>query len=726
MEKSYVHNQLDETYHTYLKYALFAVIIYCASQFVRMSSADNELIAQVIISNCILNTFASVALLALLRFGPHRLKLGHAYGFFIAGLLTATSLRTAIAADDPSMFLAALVVLLGAACTMFQVRWFALTYIAIGATFIYTRLFISQEDVGYAQNSIILATFALSLALFVSRRYLQIQALTAKWNAMRSEEALKEELTRRIATEQELMSARERLQVVMDQAPIGMFWKNENLEYMGCNQNFAEVHGFSSEQDIQGKVDEQIYDDQNLVGSFRDIESTIIESDEPLLNRVEHFCRVDGIWSNLGTGTPTGPDSLYYECSRVPLHDADGCVIGILGTVENVTEKIVTNEQEAQMVQRLLNAQKFESLGSLSGGIAHEFNNILVGVMGNADYLKTKLDEDSKLHKQIDGVIESAQRASHLVQQMLLYSGQREIQKDWLDLNQMVEDMQNMIGAMISKKVRVEFERASIPLDTIADAGQLRQVLVNLVMNASEAMKENEGVITIRTGSTDSTKTATDGTHQSIYVEVSDNGEGMDEETLQRIFDPFFSTKFLGRGLGMAAVQGIVHAHDGSIEVKSSPGAGTTIRVSLPGTNSPSERETAPELLPIALRAEWGGKVLLIDDEEMVLDVTSSMLTRMGFEVTSAVDGEEGLQRFNENGNDWAFLIVDRTMPKLSGEQIIATIREQSADVPIIVCSGFSDVDLDDSILNDTMIKTLNKPFQQRDLNECLRSLLKT
>lgn len=725
LDKQYKDDHLDQTFFTYLKYGLGGVVLYCILQIFRSFSQDTEVLASSLLTNGIINIVVSTLLLVLLFFGPKRPHLAHGYAFFIAGMLTATSLRTALLVGDPALFLPTLVVLLGASCMMLRAGWFAATFLMIGGTYLYTRLFLPQDEVSFAQNSIPLATMALSIALFASRRHLQTQALTAQWKVSQSEAALKEELDRRIATEKELMQARERLKVVMDQVPIGIFWKDEKGNYVGCNKIFLELQGFQSEEDILGKTIDEVYPNEGTLPSIHDLERFVIQDGVPVMNRVDHLYRIEGKLTYAGDLAETNQNSVYIERSRVPLHGTDGKVVGILGTMEDVTSAVLAKKQEAQMEQRMLNAQKFESLGSLSGGIAHEFNNILVGVMGNADFMRMKLEPESKLHKQVDAVIDSAQRASRLVQQMLLYSGRREIQREWLDLNPLIEDMQNMLGAMVSKNVTLEIVTASEGPSTVADGSQLRQVLVNLVMNAAEAIEEDDGSITVRTG-TDSPDALPDsGSVPPVFLEVSDSGAGMDGETRHRIFDPFFSTKFMGRGLGMAAVQGIVHAHDGVVNVESSPGHGTTIRVILPGVGSEVSRsDLADASAPVLTQpSHRSGKVLPVDDEDIVVQVTSSMLRNMGYSVTVATDGQMGLQRFEEANHNWALLIVDRTMPKMSGEQLITEIRKQSIDVPIVICSGYSDSDLGETILRDSMTRTLNKPFQQHDLEACIQTL---
>lgn len=653
----------------------------------------------------------------------------HAYGFSIAGLLIAAGLHTIIATADPSNVLGLLVIGLAAGCAMYAISWFALTFGLIVTTYVYVSWYYPNMPAFMNHTSTAYAAIVLTVVIFFSRRFSQIRILQAMDATGQASEALKQQLAAREAAESGLLEAEERLRFVMDQVPIGIFWKNADGCYLGCNQEFANNFDAEDANAIVGQTDHDIYNNGVITEKLARIEERVIQTGETAIDVLEQSIAPNITWTLHNESDPVNSTHRYVRFCRVPMHDSEGAAIGILGTLKDVTDEILTKFRESEMEQRLMNAQKFESLGALSGGIAHEFNNILVGVLGNADYIKMKLPETSNMHKNLDGVIESAQRASQLIQQMLMYSGRRELQEGRLNLNELILDMDGIIRASISKRHRVKYDLGQALPPFTADSGQIRQMIVNLLMNASESMGNRDGEIIVRTGTGTIDPAATDDEglrRKSVFVEIADTGCGMDEETKARIFDPFYTTKFMGRGLGMSAVRGIVHVHDGVIQVESEPGEGTTVRVYLVIEEVEAESIETPMLGSPARdtqEAKHEGTVLLIDDEEMVIEVTSYMLESMGYKVATAQNGEDGLRTFDELRDELKCVIIDRTMPRMNGEKVVEAIRKRTNDIPIILCSGYSDEDLSDDIRNDRKTVTLGKPFQQSDLESSIQTL---
>ena len=300
-----------------------------------------------------------------------------------------------------------------------------------------------------------------------------------------------------------------------------------------------------------------------------------------------------------------------------------GRVVRIFGAGQDITERKQAEEEREHLQAQVLHAQKLESLGVLAGGIAHDFNNLLTAILGNADLALMDLPADSPVRQSLAEIGKAARRASELSNQMLAYSGRGRFIVGPINLSDLVREMGELLGVSISKKAIVEYDLAPNLSATIADAAQLRQVVINLITNASEALGEQEGTITLRTRAVQVEQKQlaeaylSEGASGGRYVslEVSDTGCGMDEATKARIFDPFFTTKFAGRGLGLAAVLGIVRGHQGAIKVDSTPGVGTTFTVLFPCTEQPVEPVAQTES-PEALPQGAGSTIPVVDDEE--------------------------------------------------------------------------------------------------------------
>ena len=299
-------------------------------------------------------------------------------------------------------------------------------------------------------------------------------------------------------------------------------------------------------------------------------------------------------------------------------------------------------------------AQKLESLGVLAGGIAHDFNNILMAIIGNADLALMRINKESPAVENLHRIEQAAARAADLAKQMLAYSGKGKFVVENVDLNTLLEEMLHMLEVSISKKavLRLNLHQPLPPVE--ADATQMRQIVMNLVINASEAIGDKSGVIAITTGCMDCDRNylkdvwldenLADGLY--VYLEIADTGCGMDKETLAKLFDPFFTTKFTGRGLGMAAVLGIVRGHKGAIKVYSEPGRGTTFKILLPASGRPAELFNGDSHTD-----DWqgSGTVLLVDDEETVRGIGAEMLKELGFTAITAGDGREAVEIFKSS-----------------------------------------------------------------------------
>jgi len=385
-------------------------------------------------------------------------------------------------------------------------------------------------------------------------------------------------------------------------------------------------------------------------------------------------------------------------------------------------------EAERRMLeQQLLHAQKLESLGVMAGGIAHDFNNILTAIIGNADLAIMRLSPESPVLDNLQRIEKAAGRAADLARQMLAYSGKGKFVVESIDLNRLVEEMGHMLEASISKKalLRYNFSR---PLPAVnVDATQIRQIVMNLVINASEAIGERSGVITITTGCQECTESylrdtwLADPIPEGLYVflEVTDTGCGMEREILEKIFDPFFTTKFTGRGLGMAAVLGIIRGHKGAIKISSEPDKGSSFKMLLP-----VGEKTAELFSDIATADAWqgSGTVLLVDDEETVRAIGSEMLRELGFEVVTATDGRDALEVYRSR-SDIRMVVMDLTMPHLDGEQCFRELRRLDPDIKIIISSGFSEHEVARKFAGNGLVGVIQKPYKLSELKEAVRNL---
>ena len=418
------------------------------------------------------------------------------------------------------------------------------------------------------------------------------------------------------------------------------------------------------------------------------------------------------------------------------LRDAGGRIVSVLSLVEDVTERVQAEnaaraaiEDRASIERKLKEAQKLESLGVLAGGIAHDFNNLLTGILGNASMAATKLGRGSPAQNCLDQIEVAATRAAELCKQMLAYSGKGRFLVRNLDLNGVVRETTDLLRISIGKNVALQFDLVPSLPQVLADCTQMRQVIMNLVLNAAESFGDRSGVIRVSTGVMHADRAYFSAAHLSpdlpagkyVYMDVADEGCGMPPEVMERIFDPFFTTKFAGRGLGLAAVLGIVRGHRGALKVESRTGEGTVFRILLPVA------EGSPEV-PRKVRPApaWRGKgvALVVDDEEILRTVTTEMLESLGFRVITAVDGEDGVEKFIQNSDDISVVLLDLTMPRKDGVQALREMLLIRPDVRTVLMSGYSEQEAVARFTDKKLAGFLQKPFRLADLAEKLQQAL--
>jgi two-component system cell cycle sensor histidine kinase/response regulator CckA len=430
----------------------------------------------------------------------------------------------------------------------------------------------------------------------------------------------------------------------------------------------------------------------------------------------------------------------YYEDSYYPIRNEEG-VIGLACYLTDITERrraehelegyrtrleeLVerrTAELEAAHAQ-LLHVQKLESLGVLAGGVAHDFNNLLAVILGRAELAASTLPRDSAAHPHLTLVQETALEARMLTKQLLGYSGKGKLMVQKVELNGLIESMMQLLRASISRAVSLTFEGDPAPQHAEADITQLRQVVLNLVTNAAEAIGDSVGRVTIRTRTQDIETAYLTRTRAQppvapgsyAVIEVEDNGCGMDERVRSKLFDPFYTTKFAGRGLGLAAVLGIVAGHRGSIAVKSTVGVGSTFAVLLPSVGAGHVQPKVSTAPPIQ-RSERRGMLLVIDDERAVRAMTAVSLESAGHVVLTAASGREGAAIFASRREEIELVLLDLTMPETNGEQTLRVLQSIDPKVSVLVMTGYAEDEVHERFLPDELAGFLSKPFARDEL----------
>jgi len=379
---------------------------------------------------------------------------------------------------------------------------------------------------------------------------------------------------------------------------------------------------------------------------------------------------------------------------------------------------LAREEREHQM-------RKMESLAILAGGVAHDFNNLLMGVLGNADLALSVMAPGAAGRNQVEDIIVAARRAADLANQMLAYSGRGRFKVEQVDVGSLVGDSAHLLKAVVSGSVVLKIEPIQGNSMVSVDIGHMRQVLLNLVANASEAIRERSGLIRITTGERVFDQDELDRLYvpndlkpgPMVFVEVSDTGCGIEPETLGRIFDPFYTTKFTGRGLGLAAVLGIVRGHGGGIDVRSEGRRGSTFTIILPRAEEPADEVSGLSPRSATLLA------LVIDDEETVRDVSRAYLEQAGFRVLTAENGRLGLDVFRKQAAAIDCIILDYAMPEMGGGETLVEIRKIRSDVPVILSSGYDEDEVVANIGDQAVSAFIQKPYGAAALMERLRAL---
>ncbi len=499
--------------------------------------------------------------------------------------------------------------------------------------------------------------------------------------------------------------------------PVVIFkWRNEAgwpVDYV--SPNAAEVFGYTAEQFLDGSV---AYGSLILEEDVARVASEVSAASETAAATLLH--------EPYRVRNRDGTTRWLYDFTHI-LRNTEGQATHYLGYVIDITPRMAAEEQQRHLERQLLHTQKLESLGVLAGGVAHDFNNLLTAILGQASLARRKLGGPEFIQDRIREIEELALRAADLTRQLLAYSGKGHFVVEPTDLGTVVSEMAGMLRVVLSKKAELELVvEPSLPA-VLADRAQLAQVLMNLLTNASDSLGDRPGRITVRVGATELPSNSEPNRRHDLppggYVrlEVGDDGCGMNAEVKARLFDPFFSTKLQGRGLGMSAVLGIVRGHHGEISVETEPGRGSTFTLLFPTSDQEahSSRTFRPD-------PAWRGHgtVLVVDDEASVLHTAAMIVRSLGFDTLKAEDGAEALRLFAQHGQRIRLVLLDLTMPVLGGREVLRALRERAPVLPVVLTSGYSEEDALREDATDRCTTFLQKPYAAHDLQRVMQAAL--
>lgn len=491
---------------------------------------------------------------------------------------------------------------------------------------------------------------------------------------------LMRDITERCNIEDALRHSEERFDLFMRYLPGFAFIKDAHGRRVYLNSNYERALGWNIAECL-GKTDVELHDPE-LAKQFAQTDAQVLAEEKV----VRYITRMQD---------DSGERALLTVKFPIPASAKSESMIG--GLSLDITEQESAERERRKIERQMQQSQKLESLGVLAGGIAHDFNNLLMGMLGHADLALNRIGDQATVRRHIDEVVASAQRAAELANQLLAYSGEGKFLLDVVDLSDVVEDLSGLLKVSIAKKavLRVDLERNLPPVE--CDPTQIRQVLMNIIVNASDALENKPGTITVETGKVTLAAEAFENTiiggaalenGDYVFVRVADTGVGMDENTISRIFDPFFTTKFAGHGLGLAAALGIIRSHHGTITIDSSIGEGAVFTIYLPVT----DKTMRPCLRQDAVPENWKGRgtILLADDEETVREVATMMLETIGFDVVCVDNGREAVEVARREQDRFRAILLDLTMPEMGGVEAFHAIRQFNNSIPIVLSSGYN------------------------------------
>ena len=527
------------------------------------------------------------------------------------------------------------------------------------------------------------------------------------------------DVTVRKKTIEQLNRQRILLQTIFHSVTDVMIVTDRSHNIVMCNESI-QIHFRCKEADLLGRPIREIitsgdqFDDEFLRVSYpnsRVLKPFIVE-----------YRRVDGT-------------RFQGETIVTPLRRSDNQITGYIQVIRDITDRIQIEEEKDQLHSQMLHSQKLESLGVLAGGIAHDFNNLLLAILGNTNLALMELADQSPVIENVKNIEIAARHATKICERLLAYSGRRTFVTTTFSLNQIIQETVEILKSIVSPNAEIVLELSSEKLLIHGDMGQIEQVVLNLLTNASEAIQNQKetGVIHIRTGLASLNQENSASYYfceninpgQFVYFEIEDTGTGMDEDCQSKMFDPFYTTKFTGRGLGLAGVSGIIRGHNGGLLVESEVDRGSCFRVVLPVATETEEKIESDSSADTIVPAD-AGYILVIDDDKAVCNVVNHVLNRFGFSVMVAHSGNEGIEVYEKNREGISAILLDMTMPGLSGVETYQLLNEKGIDIPVILTSGLSETDISDQMQGSDYLHFLKKPYKpQKLVNMVSKALLR-
>lgn len=507
------------------------------------------------------------------------------------------------------------------------------------------------------------------------------------------------------------------LENLYDTAPVGLCVVDTDLRFAKVNRRMTEMDGAPVTAHLGRAVDAVI----PLVGS------SVAHMCREVLLTGQARANVELTLANSAQAPPVDHRTMWLM-SCFPLFADSGQVKGVQVVAQDISDLKEAQANQRQLELQVQRAQKLESLGVLAGGIAHDFNNLLTGILGNVSLVLAERGPDARARTLLQRIEDAAKRAAELTRQMLAYAGQGALEARLVDVSALIREATPLLRASVTKRADLVVDCPEGLAHVVGDTAQLRQVVMNLVINASESLGEFGGRITIRTGTRSLKPEDLAGCVLSdepwpgeyVFVEISDSGCGIDEEEVGRIFDPFYSTKFTGRGLGLAVVVGIIRRHRGALQVESQVDEGSVFRIFLPAAGKTGADELPAAGIGAEIEAE--GAVLIIDDEEAVRNAASEMIQDLGFEVLCACDGDEGEELYLANRARIRAILLDLTMPGRSGTDTYYALKQLNGGVTIIVSSGFTEEHVRSQFEPGERLWFLQKPYTFAALSRFIRA----
>ncbi|UZP66828.1 PAS domain S-box protein [Desulfovibrio mangrovi] len=518
-------------------------------------------------------------------------------------------------------------------------------------------------------------------------------------------EGFAENVTKRKRAEKARRESERMLQLVLDNIPQLVSWKDRTLRYLGANKSFMNFFGVTETDALIGKTNKDIFPNPDEALTLFDAEAKVMADNNPQYQ------------TRLSISGPNGGE-VWLETNRVPLHGDDGEVVGLLTAAEDITQRI-------NLERQLLQSQKMEAIGTLAGGISHDFNNILTSIINSVELALTDIDDDSLTWSDMVRALKAAQRGSQLVKQILTFS--RPSLEGFMstNLNEVLTEASGLIKASMPRNIEIRERLPMFPAITHADPTQIHQVVMNLCTNAFQALREQGGFLELSLDlvrlEDEDAKLLNVMAGNYFMITVADNGPGIPPEILDKIFDPFFTTKGKteGTGLGLAVVHGIVKAHRGGILVNSKPNQRTAFEIYLPGIEQLEAPDDGPHGTPVA----GAGRILFVEDDEDQLDTIPRVLESLGYSVHAAGHPRDALALLRSEPQAWDLIITDFDMPDINGLELAEEAAVIATGVPIILVSG-RDVASQGAGAIPAIRSIINKPYNKVTLADAIHRIL--